>query len=144
LQGIYQVIDSSGRSVNVIDLASRLTPLIPLPLADRLSSVLRLKVFTEARARSTTRVGLQFRRVVAAPLELLGVKGVSFPQLQAMLPQAALLDAAQTTGAFSNGNDLPGYFDILYLDENCLIIKQFSGGMFVSVRSEDPTSMYLS
>lgn len=145
LQGIYQVIESSGRSVNVIDLASRVTPILPLPFADRFSSILRLKVFTEASARTPTRVGLQFRKVEAVPIELLGFKSVSFPSFQATLPQATLLDVAQATGVFSNSNDLPGFFDVLYLDKCCLVIRQNApGGIFVSIRSEDPISLYLS
>jgi cytochrome c556 len=145
LQGIYQVIESSGRSVNVIDLSSRVTPLLPLPFADRFSSILRLKVFTEASARTPTRVGLQFRKVEAAPIELLGFKNFPFPPFQATLPQATLVDAAQATVFFSNNNDLPGFFDVLYLDKCCLVIKQNApGGIFVSIRSEDPTSLYLS
>lgn len=161
LQGIYQVIESSGRSVNVIDLTSRLVPLLPVSLAKSLESVLRLKVITESQARSATRVGLRFQAIKVQPLTLLGQDVENtLPPLSASLPQKFLYQAIDSiaeiftppggggsspTGA--SGGDLAeslGFFDVAYLDEDMLVIRQNQpGGIFISSRLADAdTSKY--
>ena len=147
LQGIYQVIDSSGKSANVIDITSRLTPLIPVRFAEKLESVLRLKVLTQSKARSETRVGLRFQSVKVQPLTFLGQSlPASLPALQASLPQKFLYDAID---AFSNKSDdidsSIGFFDVAYLDSDMLVIKQNQpGGIFISTRdaSADPITFF--
>ena len=165
LQGIYQVIESSGRSVNVIDLTSRLVPLLPVSLAKSLESVLRLKVITESQARSATRVGLRFQAIKVQPLTLLGQDVENtLPPLSASLPQKFLYQAIDSiaeiftppggggsspTGASGGDglNDLTeslGFFDVAYLDEDMLVIRQNQpGGIFISSRLADAdTSKY--
>lgn len=130
LQGIYQVISRDGRSANVIDLAPRLQAALPQFLVGEGISTVRLIVGTASSARSNTRVGLTFKSITVQPLSFLGRRtNVDFlPQFSSILPQAALL----------GGRDGPGYFDILYLDYNCLIIAQNSpGGIFVNIRSDE-------
>ena len=156
LQGIYQVIERSGRSCNVIDLTSRLVPLLPVALASRLESVLRLKVFTESSARSDVRVGLRFMSVAVQPLSLLGQK-LAIPGLSASLPQKYLYELVdRAVAAFGGSSSTPsstsssssssaegninalGYFDVVYLDDDLLVIKQNQpGGMFISSRVRD-------
>lgn len=147
LQGIYQCIDASGRSVNVIDLTSRLVPLLPVQLASKLESVLRLKVFTAAKARSATRVGLRFLGVKAEPLSLLGQKNPPLPPLSASLPQKFLYEVvdgvlgASTRGAQNNSppqeDKLPGFFDVEYVDDTMLVIRQNQpGGIFISSKMQ--------
>ena len=130
LQGIYQVISRDGRSANVIDIAPRLQAALPQFLVGEGLSTVRLIVGTASSARSDTRVGLSFKSIKVQPLSFLGRRtNVDFlPQFTSILPQAAIL----------GGRDGPGYFDILYLDYNCLIIAQNSpGGIFVNVRSDE-------
>ena len=65
--------------------------------------------------------------------------GVSFPR-----PPAALRNRL---GADSEELKDPGYFDVLYLDNDCLIIRQNEidsiSGVFVSIRSSEPISSFL-
>ena len=152
LQGIYQVIERSGRSCNVIDITSRIVPLLPVPLATRLESVLRLKVFTESSARSDVRVGLRFMSVAVQPLSLLGQK-LTVPGLSASLPQKFLYELVDSAVAAFSGSSSStpsasssteesinalGYFDVVYLDDDLLVIKQNQpGGMFISSRVRD-------
>lgn len=154
LQGIYQVIESSGRSVNIIDLTSRLVPLLPVSLAKSLESVLRLKVITESQARSATRVGLRFQAIKIQPLTLLGQDVENaLPPLSASLPQKFLYQAADSiaemftpgggsasgTDGLNNAlNESLGFFDVAYLDEDMLVIRQNQpGGLFISSRLAD-------
>lgn len=133
LQGIYQVISRDGRSANVIDLAPRLQAALPQFLIGEGLSTVRLTVGTASTARSDTRVGLTFKSIKVQPLSFLGRRAnVDFlPQFSSILPQSALL---------GDNKEGPGYFDILYLDYNCLIIAQNSpGGIFVNIRSDDNT-----
>lgn len=152
LQGIYQVIDAQGNSVNVIDLTSRIVPLLPVPIAKSLESVLRLKVFTSAKTRSATRVGLRFMSIKVQPLSLLGQSLPSTVAFEAALPQKFLYEVLDKVAAAfgkrqdANNSAAPqsdenlnalGYFDVLYLDDDMLIIKQNQpGGVFISSRMD--------
>jgi hypothetical protein len=139
LQGIYQSIKKDGSSVNVIDLAPRIQVAFPPSLVG-LGSTLRLKVFTSASARSDKRVGLTFRRVEAKPLSLFGqsLVGSSLPTLKYNLPQAALFGSDVGEKGLTGQDQGGGFFDILYLDQDCLIITQNApGGIFISVRDNE-------
>lgn len=140
LQSIYQVIDSNGNSCNIIDITARAVSLLPSTLAMNLESILRLKVYTSARARTEKRVGLKFMKVQAVPLSLFGQRNLPFlPPLSISLPQTAIypiIDAFSGEGKNGESNDnTPGFFDILYLDEDILVIQQNQpGGIFISTR----------
>ena len=141
LQGIYQVIYANGTSINVIDLAPRLQAIIPVQLQmDRgLTSTLRAKVFTIAKARSDDRIGLTFKRVAVSASKFLNFDVSKFPKFGLTFPTSSKIGSGSDTS-----NSDPGYFDILYLDADCLIIRQNSpGGIFVNVRSDEPMSNFL-
>ena len=103
-----------------------------------MDSSIRLKVYTTAAARSVkNRVGLTFRSLEVKPKSLLGRSVMKLPSLRANLPQATLFGSNVDKGGLF-GNEGPGYFDVLYLDEECLIIKQNApGGIFISIRSDE-------
>lgn len=131
LQGIYQVIRSDGSSANVIDLVPRFQTLLPSSISSRISSSTRAVVGTSSYARSSTRVGLSFRSVRLKPLSVLGLEfkdlPFSVPSLKIDLPRFGLND--------DDNANRSGYFDIEYLDNDCLIISQNQpGGIFVNFR----------
>jgi len=136
IQGIYQVIQQDGNSTNVIDIAPRLQSLLPSSIS--LDSNIRLKVYTTASARPiNNRVGLTFRKVEVKPVSLLGMS-LSLPSFVANLPQATLFGSNINNNGILGTNEGPGYFDVLYLDDDCLIIKQNApGGIFISIKSDD-------
>lgn len=138
LEGIYQDFSPEGPSVNVIDLCPRLQVAFPLPL----SSTLRLKVKTRARARSPTRVGLTFEAFDAGPIRLLGQDTAFLPRLGGNLPTFTGVSAVFGSGSIGAGEDAEvdalSYFDVVYLDEQMLIIQQNApGGIFVSVKTPE-------
>ena len=141
LQGIYQVIYADGTSVNVIDLAPRIQVILPVQLQTErnLTSTLRARVFTTAKARSDDRIGLTFKRVAVSASKFLNCDVSNFPKFGVTFPTAS------TVGAGSDTTDSdPGYFDVVYLDNDCLIIKQNApGGIFVNIRSDEPMSSFL-
>ena len=130
INGIYQIIESDGTSCNVIDLSPRIQALLPPSVVGE-GSLLRLKVITRSFARSSSRVGLSFKSFAVIPKTILGFK-VDLPfDLVGSLPQSLL---------FRDKEDGPGYFDIEYLDDDCLIIKQNAvAGYFISIRSKNKT-----
>ena len=141
LQGIYQVIYANGTSVNVIDLAPRFQAILPVQLqTDRgLTSTLRARVFTTAKARSDDRIGLTFKRVAVSAAKFLNFNVSKFPKFGVTFPTASRVGA----GDKASDTD-PGFFDILYVDDDCLIIQQNApGGIFVNIRSEEPMSSFL-
>lgn len=143
VQSVYQCLYRDGSAVNVINLAPRPQALLPASIVGD-GSILRLKVMTKAFARNETRIGLSFRRVEAKPLKLFNrdVTGI-LPPLGATLPQTTLFGMADDIGLLYEKNS-PGYFDVLYLDEDCLIIQQAQpGGIFVSIRSPEPIDSFL-
>lgn len=124
VQGIYQSINAeSGEIVNIIDLAPRIEQLLPSTFASRL----RLKVFTEGRKLDDNRVGLVFRKVESQVKSVLGFRIPSeLPKLSVNLP------------SLSMGSNDSGYFTVLYVDDDTLIIQQnFGSGIFVSVKVND-------
>jgi len=124
---IYQNIDPP-LAINIIDLVPRAQSLLPTSFP---SSVLRAEVQTRASARTNmpNRVGLSFEKVKVQPVEVLGMATAD------VLPPFGL-NLPTIPGA--DGKSGPGYFDVLYLDDDMLIIKQNEpGGYFVSVRAED-------
>ena len=81
-------------------------------------------------AHSDTRVGLTFYAVEAEPRALLGIDVSVLPALGGPLPQ--LPGSIGTDPATSTS---PSFFDVLYVDEELLLIRQNSpGGVFASVR----------
>lgn len=136
LQGIYQVIKKDGSSMNIIDLAPRAQALLPVNV--NVDSTLRLQVKTKAKARSSTRVGLTFLGVKAAPQTALGIDVTNLlPPIGFNFPSVPTLFGGDNIGAESSDEEGPGYFDILYLDDDCLIISQNEpGGIFVNIRAK--------
>ena len=108
LQGIYQVIYANGTSVNVIDLAPRLQAIIPVQLQmDRdLTSTLRARVFTTAKARSDDRIGLTFKKVAVSASKFLNFDVSKFPKFGVTFPTSTKIGA----GSDTSDTD-PGYFD---------------------------------
>lgn len=141
LQGIYQVIYANGTSVNVIDLAPRLQAILPVQLQMErgLSSTLRARVYTTAKARSDDRIGLTFKKVAVSAAKFLNFDVSKFPKFGVTFPTASRI------GAGSDASDTdPGFFDVLYVDHDCLIIQQNApGGIFVNIRSEESMSSFL-
>jgi hypothetical protein len=93
------------------------------------NSLLRANVKTRASPREgyPMRIGLDFEAVSLEPVELLGqlVQGV-LPPLGFDLPKL-----------FDLPDDV-GYFDVSYLDEELLLIRQNEpGGLFVLTRVDD-------
>jgi PAP_fibrillin len=124
-----------GRSVtNVIDFIPRPQILFPPSLLP--NSQWRANVQTKACPPSTTtnnnmnnRIGLIFQAVKVQPMEFLGLDCSMFPPLTLDLPKLPGMNMDDTTS--------PGFFDVTFLDQNLLIIRQNQpGGMFVSIRVE--------
>lgn len=123
---IYQKIDPP-LAINIIDFVPRAQSLLPTNFP---SSILRAEVQTRAYSRTNmpNRVGLAFESVKLRPVELLGMATDVLPPFAVNLPKIPGAD----------GKSGPGYFDVLYLDDDMLIIKQNEpGGYFVSVKVED-------
>ena len=122
---IYQKIDPPT-AVNIIDLVPRIQSLLPgLP-----PNVLRAEVTTTAYSRVNMpgRVGLVFNSVKLQPVEVMGMEAGALPPVGVNFPKRPGAD----------GSSGPGYFDILYLDEDMLIYKQNDpGGYFVLTKVED-------
>ena len=122
---IYQKIDPPT-AINIIDFVPRLQSLLPgLP-----ANVLRAEVTTTAYSRVNMpgRVGLVFNSVSLQPVEVLGMAADALPPLGVNFPKIPGAD----------GTSGPGYFDILYLDEDMLIYKQNDpGGYFVLTKVDD-------
>jgi len=124
LGAIYQDIKPPFIT-NVIDQVPKLQALLPV---GQFSTRVRQKVLTRASVRGSSRVGLTFESVSIAPLEIFGVDASSVPTLNFDLPRLP----ESLTGSIDSS---PAFFDVVYLDENLLIIKQNEpGGIFASVR----------
>lgn len=121
---IHQVFQ--GLSVtNVIDFSPRVQSLLPT-----LNSMIRAKVQTRACPPSRNdnalgnRVGLIFESVQAQPQQFFGLDATMFPPFAFDLPKLP-----------GTGDESPGYFDVVYLDDDLLIIQQSQpGGLFALVR----------
>ncbi len=144
LGGIYQDARELPVVVNVIDSFPRLLANLPPEAASKLATTTRLRVQTRARPRSATRVGLSFERVGAEQLAILGQEVPDWlPKPKVDLPQLGL-DVQRRI--FNVGDDEdprdaasnPAFFDVQFLDEELLVIRQGSpGGMFAAVAVDD-------
>jgi hypothetical protein len=123
---IYQVF-SPPVVTNIIDFIPRAQALLPPALVK--PTLFRAEVGTRASVRVSrpNRVGLDFEKVKLTAVEVLGIKvGENLPPLGFNLPQINLP---------GSDPDKPGYFDVTFLDDEMLIIRQNApGGMFVLVK----------
>ena len=132
---VYQLIEPEtatelgGSSVtNIIDLYPRPQTLLP---PGTLASALRLRVMTSAVARSADRVGLTFYAARAEPRALLGFDvSALLPALGGPLPRLP-----GNIGTRPDTLSSPSFFDVTYVDDELLCIRQNSpGGVFAAVR----------
>jgi hypothetical protein len=129
---IYQIFEPP-LVTNVIDFLPRAQALFPPSLLP--SSLLRVKVQTRASYRTgfPNRVGLWFESVQVQPIEFWGFDASQWPPFATNLPKLP-----GTTDNNGNNTSGPGYFDVTYLDEELLIIRQNQpGGLFALVKVED-------
>lgn len=142
---IYQVFESEGVVMNVIDLQPRAQSLIP-PAFDKVNSLVRAKVITQASPRKDypNRVGLDFKSVELKPIQLLGMDTGILPPIGfdwPNLPQAIVDVFVGKGGGDQDRVGGSSYFDVTYLDNDFLITRQNGqSGIFVFVRvdSLDP------
>lgn len=124
---IYQIFEPP-LVTNVIDFIPRIQALLPPSLVP--PTLVRAKVQTKASFRSgfSNRVGLYFEAVKLQPIEVLGADATNLPPVGANLPKIPGTD-----------NDSgPGYFDVTFLDDELLIIRQNApGGLFALVKVPD-------
>ena len=143
---IYQVITDPPIATNIIDFIPRAQTFFPSSSVP--SSLLRAEVTTRASSRrgSANRVGLVFEGVKLQPIELLGQKVDNLPPLSVDLTwQQGLIDQVATfvpgldfSSEGKDDVDAPGYFDVEYLDDELLIIRQQApGGRFVLVKVDN-------
>jgi hypothetical protein len=128
---IYQVFEPPI-ATNIIDLIPRIQSLLPTQFPP---SLVRAEVKTRAslRPNNSNRVGLNFEAVKLVPVEVFGMKPDFLPPLNFNLPQIKLEDLP---GA--DPNTAPGFFDVMYLDDEMLIIKQNApGGYFAFIKVQD-------
>ncbi|KAL7561703.1 hypothetical protein ACA910_016465 [Epithemia clementina (nom. ined.)] len=134
---IYQVF-TPPIITNVIDFLPRAQALLPPSFS--ISSLVRAKVTTRASLRPEypMRIGLDFEKVQLQPVELLGQRVMdSLPPLGIDLPRLSDQVLSALVGN-SDPNMRPGYFDVTFLDDEMLIIRQNSpGGLFVLVKTPD-------
>jgi len=134
---IYQVANDLPTIINVIDLIPRAQALLP---PNVLPSLIRLEVTTSATSRESTvnRIGLNFETVQAQPKQILGIDTNSLPALKFNLPSIGPDLANKAIESLNLENiENPGYFDVIYLDQEMLIIQQNApGGVFVLVKSD--------
>ena len=127
---IYQVIEPP-MATNIIDFIPRVQSLLPNSFP---SSLLRAEVKTRtSKRKEMNRVGLDFEAVKLAPVEFLGMDAKLLPPLSINLPRIKVSDLPGVDPSNS-----PGFFDVVYLDDDMLIIQQNApGGYFVSIKVED-------
>ena len=132
INGIYQIIERDGTSCNIIDLSPRVQALLPPAFVGE-GSLLRLKVITKSFSKSNNRVGLAFKSIQIIPKTLFNQK-IKLPfQLGGTLPQSLLFPDKEDSTSSS-----PGFFDVIYLDEDTLIIRQNNvNGYFISIKEKD-------
>lgn len=127
---IYQVIEPPI-ATNIIDFIPRAQFLLPDSFP---SSLIRAEVKTRTSKRAeSNRVGLDFEAVKLAPVEFLGMDAKVLPPLNISLPRINISDLPGVDPSNS-----PGFFDVVYLDDEMLIIQQNApGGYFVSIKVPD-------
>lgn len=124
VEAIFQDLSANGDSVNIIDIGPPFSV-----LTSGYKSITRLKVKTRAKARSKSRVSLNFVGVEVTSKSTFGIDTSFLPSLKANFPNI---------GNMINEDNTPGYFDVKYLDDDCLIIQQNEpGGIFVSLRDKE-------
>jgi PAP_fibrillin len=127
---IYQVFESAETKIvtNIIDFIPRIQSLSPSLLPNTL---IRAKVQTRACLPSSggpNRVGLNFEAVAVQPIQLIGFDSTTLPPLAFDLPKLP---------GTSSSTSSPGYFDVTYLDDDLLIIRQNQpGGLFCLLRTD--------
>jgi len=156
---IYQDITSPPIATNIIDFIPRAQTFLPSSFSP--PSLLRAEVTTRASSRSgkTERVGLLFETVSLQPIELLGRKVVDdlpplavdltwprtlveglarfVPGLDGLGENLGIPNSGENGGGMDD-DDAPGYFDVEYLDEELLIIRQqVPGGVFALVKVDN-------
>jgi len=132
---IYQQISPPATVTNIITVyprAAALLPTLALTPSGALSTVATLRVGTRARARSSSRIGLTFESVSFDAQTFFGIDvSTLLPQLSAPLPRLPGSGGADS-------DESPAFFDVTYLDADCLIIRQNEpGGTFVAVREDE-------
>lgn len=144
LGGIYQDARELPLVVNVIDTFPRALANLPPAVGAGLATSTRLRVQTRARPRSATRVGLSFERVAVEQLALFGQAApdwlpkpaVDLPQLGLDLQRRVFGVGEDTDPRDAESN--PAFFDVEYLDEELLVIRQGSpGGVFAAVAVDE-------
>jgi PAP_fibrillin len=126
---IYQVFESAETKIvtNIIDFIPRIQSLSPSLLPNTL---IRAKVQTRACLPSSggpNRVGLIFESVAVQPIQLIGIDSTTLPPLAFDLPKLPGTEPSSS----------PGYFDVTYLDDDLLIIRQNQpGGLFCLLRTD--------
>jgi PAP_fibrillin len=129
---IYQVF-RPPIVTNVIDLLPRQQNLLPTNQLVQAESLLRAKVQTRASSRRNQpmQIGLVFESVELEPIEFLGIDVAFLRPFVFDLPKLPFV-----TG-YSESDESRGYFDVLFLDNELLIIRQTSGGVFVLSRVDN-------
>lgn len=128
---IYQVIEPPI-ATNIIDFIPRAQSLLPTSFPP---SLIRAEVKTRAslRQNNSNRVGLNFEAVKLVPVEVFGMKSDFLPPINLNFPQIKLEDLPGV-----DPQNAPGFFDVVYLDRDMLVIKQNApGGYFVSLKVDD-------
>lgn len=131
---IYQVIEPPI-ATNIIDFIPRPQALLPTSFPATLVRA-EVKTRTSFRVDDSNRVGVVFEAAKILPVEVLGTKPDFLPPLSFNFPQVNVQDLPGV-----NPDTAPAYFDVLYLDQDMLVIKQNApGGYFVliNVPSCDP------
>ena len=117
-------------AINIIDFIPRAQSLLPPSILP--PSLLRTRVSTRASSRSSksNRVGLSFEGLDLQPIELLGRRVEGLPPLSvdftwpgSLLKElVALVPGLGYALLGSVNEDVPGYFDVEYLNNKLLII----------------------
>ena len=119
---IYQVFDPPTVT-NIIDILPPYQTLLP---AGQLGSVLRAKVTTRGylpkNQDDLNKIGLEFQKVALEPVEFLGNDVGFLPPLGFDLPKTPF----------------EGYFEVTFLDDELLVVKQNApGGVFVLAKVDN-------
>jgi hypothetical protein len=129
---IYQDIRNPPAAINIIDFIPRAQSLLPPSISPPL--LLHARVSTRAPSRSCkyNRVGLLFEGLELQPIELLGRRVDGLPPLLVdftwpgtlLKELAALVPGLGYALLGSVNDDAPGYFNVEYLNNKLLIIRQ--------------------
>lgn len=145
---IYQDIRNPPVAINIIDFIPRAQTFFPSSISP--PSLLRAEVATKASSRNgmEDRVGLLFEGLKLQPIEFLGRKVDNLPPLSIdfgwprnlIEPLAEYVPGLEKLGLGEGANDAdaPGYFDVEYVDDELLIIRQqVPGGVFALVKVDN-------